>query len=61
MPFPTETLLRVHASPVPTHTVSGFAWSIATAPIDIGCSSKTGVNVVPPLLDFQTPPPALPA
>ncbi len=44
MPSPIETLLRVHDSPVPTHTVFGFFGSIATAPIDwTGCLSKTGL------------------
>src|ERR1700739_3635073 len=33
-PSPTETLLRVQASPVPTQTVFGFDGSIVTAPID---------------------------
>src|SRR5262245_58208652 len=60
MPSPTETLLRVHDSPVPTHTVFGRAWSIATAPIDWQYLSKTGLNVVPPSTDFHTPPPAEP-
>src|SRR5215471_3807706 len=61
MPSPTETLLRVHDSPVPTHTTFGFFESIAIAPIDCtGCLSNTGRNVVPPFTDFQTPPLAAP-
>src|SRR5947207_2246096 len=61
MPSPTETELRVHASPLPTQMVFGFFGSMATAPIDCtGCLSKTGLNVVPPLTDFQTPPLAEP-
>src|SRR3954464_13952079 len=61
MPSPYETELRVHDSPVPTHTVFGFFGSMAMAPIDCtGCLSKTGLNVVPPLTDFQTPPLAAP-
>src|SRR5258708_3926563 len=61
MPSPMETLFRIHDSPVPTHTTFGLLGSIATAPIDCtGCLSKTGLNVVPPLTDFQTPPLAAP-
>jgi hypothetical protein len=45
---------------VPTHTVSGCDWSIVTAPIDWEYLSKTGLNVTPPSIDFQTPPPAAP-
>src|SRR5436309_15692517 len=62
MPSPTETLLRSQDSPVPTQTISGFEGSIATAPIDCtSWRSKTGLNVVPPFTDFQTPPLAEPA
>src|SRR5882762_9731382 len=32
-PSPTDTLLRVHGSPVPTQTVFGCEGSMATAPI----------------------------
>ncbi len=61
MPSPIETLLRVQDSPVPTQTTFGFFGSIVTAPIDCtGCLSKTGLKVVPPLTDFQTPPLAAP-
>src|SRR5512139_2657681 len=61
MPLPMETLLRVHASPVPTQTVSVLRLSISTAPIDCtGWLSNTGVNVVAPSSDFQTPPLAAP-
>ena len=35
-------------------------WSTVTAPIDCVYLSKTGLNVVPALIDFHTPPPALP-
>src|SRR5436309_9858513 len=56
-----DTLLRIHDSPVPTQTTFGFLGSIVTAPIDCtGCLSKTGLNVVPPLTDFHTPPLAAP-
>src|SRR5512132_112111 len=61
MPSPTETELRIHDSPVPTQMVRGLEGSIAIAPIDCtGCLSKTGLNVVPPSCDFQTPPLAAP-
>src|SRR6185312_6470917 len=61
MPSPIDTELRVHDSPVPTHTVLGCDGSIAIAPIDwTGWSSKTGRNVVPPSIDFHTPPDAAP-
>src|SRR5438132_13844358 len=61
MPSPTETLLRTQDSPVPTQTISGFEESIATAPIDCtSWRSKTGLKVVPPFTDFQTPPLAEP-
>src|SRR5262245_8011332 len=61
MPSPMETELRVHDSPVPTQTVEGWLGSIATAPIDCaGWSSKTGLKVVPPSRERQTPPLAEP-
>src|SRR5919106_2245768 len=61
MPLPIETLLRGFPSPVPTQTTSGLAWLMARAPIEAtGWSSKTGVQVSPPLTDFQTPPVAVP-
>src|SRR5215472_15769445 len=61
MPSPIETLLRVQDSPVPTQTTFGFFGSIVIAPIDCtACLSKTGLYVVPPLTDFQTPPLAEP-
>ena len=61
MPAPIETLLRVHDSPVPAHTTLGFFGSTVTAPIDWTRSlSKTGLNVVPPFIDFHRPPLAEP-
>src|SRR5689334_9305916 len=61
MPSPMETLFRTQLSPVPVHTILGFVGSIATAPMDCASVlSKTGLNVVPPLTDFQTPPLAEP-
>src|ERR1022692_3459257 len=60
-PSPTDTLLRVHASPLPTQTIFEFEGSIATAPIDCTSSrSNTGLYVVPPFTDFHTPPLAAP-
>src|SRR5580692_10822217 len=43
-PSPTDTLLRVQASPEPTQTIFEFDGSIATAPIDCTSSrSNTGL------------------
>src|SRR5450432_3828932 len=57
MPSPIETLLRTQLSPVPAQTFLGLPGSMATAPIDCTVGlSKTGLKVVPPLTDFQTPP-----
>src|SRR5215813_13697546 len=61
MPSPTETELRIRDSPVPTQTFFGSDGSTVIEPID--CTlilSKTGLNVVPPSCDFQTPPLAAP-
>src|SRR5713226_8242412 len=61
MPSPIDTLLRVHASPVPTHTAFAFFGSTVIAPMDCtDCLSNTGLKVVPPLTDFHTPPLAAP-
>src|SRR5690348_3377500 len=61
-PLPTDTLLRTQLSPVPAHTIFGLEGSIATAPTDsTSAASNTGLNVVPPLTDFHTPPLADPA
>ncbi len=60
-PAPNVELWRLFASPVPTYTTSGFDGAIAMSPIDAtGCSSKTGVKVVPLFVVFQTPPVAKP-
>src|ERR1051325_5039052 len=59
-PVPTETLLRIHASPVPTGTGAGVDLSMAIAPMDWVYSSKTGLKVVPSSVDFHTPPLAAP-
>src|SRR4051794_31063968 len=62
MPSPIDVELRVQPSPVPTQIVVGFVGSIVMAPIDCTrCLSKTGLKVVPPSRDFQTPPDAAPA
>src|ERR1039457_5735433 len=56
MPSPTETLLRVQDSPLPTHTICGLDGSMVTAPIDCTSGlSNTDLKVVPPLIDFHTP------
>src|SRR5262245_14611347 len=60
-PSPTETELRIQDSPLPTQTVFELDGSIVIAPIDCtGILSNTGRNVVPPSMDFQTPPEAAP-
>src|SRR5215475_2017791 len=56
-----DTLLRVQDSPVPTQMFWWLDGSIAMAPIDCtGWSSNTGLKVVAPSVDFQTPPLAAP-
>ena len=60
MPVPTLVELRTQHSPVPTHTVSGWFWSMRILPILWGYSSKIGRNEAPPLWDFHTPPLAPP-
>src|SRR5262249_49067691 len=55
------TEFRIQLSPVPTQTTLGSFGSIAIAPIDCTSSlSNLGANVVPPFVDFQTPPLAAP-
>src|SRR5580700_286089 len=57
MPSPMETLLRSQLSPVPTQTFLGLCESIVTAPMDWTAGAlNTGLKLVPPLTDFQTPP-----
>src|SRR4051812_15717623 len=52
-----ETLFRTQLSPVPVHRVLELDGSMATAPVDCTSGrSKTDLKVVPPLIDFQTPP-----
>src|SRR5258706_14183776 len=56
-PSPASELREVNASPVPTHTMSGFDGAVATAPIEtLACPSNTGANVVPLFVVFQSPP-----
>jgi hypothetical protein len=40
--------------------VSGLAWSMAMAPMDCGYFSNRGSKVMPAVVDFHTPPPAVP-
>src|ERR1700693_5671087 len=52
-----ETLLRIQLSPLPTQTFLVLEGSMATAPMDCTSGrSDTAWKVVPPLMDFQTPP-----
>jgi hypothetical protein len=47
------------ASPVPIHTMSGSDGAIVTSPIEVDAAcSNTGVQVVPSLSVFHTPPEA---
>src|ERR1700692_1909485 len=56
-----ETLLRGQHSPLPAQMVLGDFGSMAMAPMDCAvCLSNMGLNVVPPLTDFHTPPLAAP-
>src|SRR5215213_10496602 len=58
-PSPYPTLRWLLFSPVPTHTTLGFLGSRTTQPIEYDPSlSKTGVQVTPALVVFQTPPEA---
>ena len=58
-PSPYPTLRWLLFSPVPTQTVFGFFGSRTTQPIEYDPSpSNTGVQVVPALVVFHTPPEA---
>src|SRR5216684_3599834 len=61
-PSPWETLLRMHASPVPAYTTSGCELETATAPTAavLKNPSETFSQCEPPLVVFQTPPPQPP-
>src|SRR6202035_2279610 len=53
--------MLVQSSPQPTKTILEFEGSMATAPMDwTDWRSNTGLKVVPPFTDFQTPPLAAP-
>ena len=57
-PSPWETLLRMHASPVPAYTTDGSASATARAPMAEVRKKPSDVlrQYVPPSVDFQTPP-----
>src|SRR5438067_1965749 len=59
-PLPHEELWRLFDSPVPTQTMEGSDGATATAPmVELVSLSKTGSQVVPPLIVFITPPDAV--
>src|SRR6478672_9140474 len=55
-------LPRMQASPIPMYTTSGFDSETATAPTDalLTLPSVTGVQLCPPSVVFQSPPPTAP-
>src|SRR3979490_634065 len=60
-PSPQDELCRLLGSPVPTQTTDGSDGAIAMSPIvDTPSLSNTGVQVVPLLVVFHTPPEATP-
>ena len=60
-PFPSETLLRMCASPVLTQTTLGSAAETAIAPTErAGWPSKSGVQWTPPSFVRKTPPETAP-
>src|SRR5438128_11743297 len=61
-PSPGWMLPRMHDSPVPMKTISGFVSETATAPTDELWiwPSVTGAHVSPPSVVFQSPPPVWP-
>src|SRR3954452_3850639 len=56
------TLPRMHDSPIPMYTTSGFDSDTATAPTDalFTWPSVTGAHASPPSVVFQSPPPTAP-
>src|SRR5262249_54638044 len=61
MPLPQEELWRLLGSPEPTQTMEGSDGATAMSPIvETASLSKTGSQVVPLLVVFQTPPEATP-
>src|SRR3954468_22254267 len=61
-PSPGWILPRMHASPIPMNTMSGFDSDTASAPTDELWiwPSVTGVHVAPPSTVFHKPPPVAP-
>ena len=61
-PSPGMMLPRMHDSPVPMNTMSGFDSETATAPTDevVIWPSVTGVHDRPPSIVFHNPPPTAP-
>jgi hypothetical protein len=55
-------LPRMHVSPMPMYTMSGFDSDTATAPTDALCTwpSVMAFHVMPPSAVFQSPPPTAP-
>src|SRR5262245_42943145 len=61
-PSPHEELRRLFASPVPTHTMFGFEGASAIEPTETVVSrSNTGIQELPRLVVFHTPPDAVAA
>src|SRR5215469_753435 len=61
MPSPQEELWRLFGSPLPTQTMEGSDGAMAISPaVETPSLSKTGSQVVPLLMVFQTPPEATP-
>ena len=59
-PSPQPMLLRVHDSPVPTHTMSGLGWNTSMSPIfDVPSFWKIRSHVAPPFVDLKMPPEAV--
>src|SRR5579859_486561 len=60
-PSPQDELCRLLGSPEPTQTTEGSEGAMATSPmVDTASLSNTGVQVVPLLVVFHTPPAATP-
>src|SRR5688500_5073629 len=60
-PSPCDVLPRMHVSPPPTQTMSGFFGSTAMAPIvPPKCLSVMGCQLIPPSVVLKTPPPVVP-
>src|SRR6478609_844309 len=61
-PSPGMMLPRMHDSPMPMNTTSGFDSDTATAPTDelLIWPSVMGAHFIPPSVVFQRPPPTAP-